>query len=195
MGPAISLALIGMTLSKERKVYVGLLAVALLAVAADQAILGTDVAGPEKAAAKPTPAVSGLPAPAGSHGVATNGGQTPTAGWISDKIQQATDGLQQVQGDAVSDAFAVSHTWLGDSTGKPEPESSQLTPPDAFERRYPLMAVITMEDDSYAVLGGFTLRIGQSLDGYQLVAIKERSVVLVSKAGRHEWMLPAKADR
>lgn len=165
----------GMNLNKKQKIYGGLLILAVAAVFVDQVIIGSDVGTPHRASAqpvKPQPSAGGqaavVPAGAGS--------------FVPDTEQLITNRLAGVARDqgvdfaTLRDGFEPPEAWVGKGGSVQLAAGPEMTAQE-FQQRYPLMAVITTGGQSYAVVGDQTLRVGQVLHGFKLVAVKKRKVL------------------
>lgn len=167
-----------MNLTTKQKVYGGLLILAVGAVLVDRVIIGIDVASPQQASAKavqPPVAVDGVAGVGSLEDVAVPDRDQLIASRLAAVAQQ-----QGLEFGDLRDGFEPAQSWLG----KPQQAADAQLTPEAFRGRYPLMAVFTTAGKSYAVVGGQTLRVGQALEGFKLVAIQRRRVLFVSAHGR-----------
>ncbi len=163
-----------MKLTRQRKIYLAILAIGLAALAVDRVFLGSDGAGPSRANAQ----TSG---PAGSGpelAVLPPGSRAAASALAADALAERLRRLSKKQGiemKAVKDAFACPEGWLpGQAASQP------ARPPNAgaleFQAQHQLMAVMAGSRGS-AIVDGKCLLIGQKLGLYQLVSVGKRSAV------------------
>lgn len=146
----------------------------------DRVIIGSDVTGPAESSAGVIDGFDPALADPSTLVVAQ-------AGQSGDQAQATGPSLAQRLREAVSDqphtgssptrnAFTTSPGWHTDAGSE---DSTTHNAPDhlvqEFQSKHPLDAVLVVGDERYAVIGGRTLNIGQTLDGYTLVAVQERS--------------------
>jgi len=80
------------------------------------------------------------------------------------------------------DAFKPSAGWVGvDGSGSGLPTNA-----DGFRAAYELVALMPKNRRPCAMVGGRTVFVGQTLDGFTLVEVGARSAVFESAAGRVE---------
>ncbi len=180
-----------MNLTKKQKLYVVLLGVGLASLVADRFLIGSEIS-PDQASADPVQAYAGG---MGSldMSVATvepifnalNRGPT-----INDRVTT----LAREQGVKVSqirDAFVPHPSWMPESESVITDHQSSGLSPEQFRSRYRLMAVVVTDDARYVAIDGKTLRVGEFIHGYRLVAVKERAAVLESSEGIVQLTLPS----
>ena len=176
-----------MKLSKERKIFVGLLTLALGAVFIDRIVIGSGVTGPQQVEAGTVPAESAsgdrptvvsfdeaLSAPPSSRGPS-----------IGERFLKAVQAQGPAQAD-MRDAFAPSKAWANE-LGLVQGETDQ----QPFEDRHRLVAVIVVNGERYVIIDDQTLGLGHTLDGYTLVDVNERTAVLESNGHRVELKIPS----
>ncbi|MCL4743333.1 MAG: hypothetical protein KJZ54_14145 [Phycisphaerales bacterium] len=174
-----------MRLNKQRKVYLGLLAVAGLALAADQLFFG--VAGPQGAsAAMQTPATTPTAAAAtpGLPAVAANASTARIAG--AARLAQLLDALARqdnLNAATTTDAFAIPQEWLpavaSDADEAENIESQQASGSDAAASPVPVVsAVMAGGARPAAIVNGRLMIVGEPVKGLMLVAV-EPSVAYV----------------
>ncbi|MCA9296512.1 MAG: hypothetical protein KC983_08340, partial [Phycisphaerales bacterium] len=79
--------------------------------------------------------------------------------------------------DTVRDVFVASPSWSGSSqAGVIDPDMAPT--PEEMIRRYEVTGVIQQGANSGAIINGEFVRRGGLLDGYRLVTVNARSVVL-----------------
>ena len=178
-----------MKLTTKQKVYAGIAGLGLLAVAADRLLIlphgaAADAPAPDSYAlssAERRPAAP-LPVPAPLS-------QRPT---IADRLD-AVAAARRFDLNNVRDAFVPSPAWLagpGEPTGTGL-ESGRLAA-ERFRGAHVLTAVVASGEEGYAIIDGQILFIGQVLDGFRLVAVRPRSVILESNDTRIELVMPSK---
>ena len=180
-----------MNLNKQQKIYLGVLAAALVALGADRLVLSSSVTGPETASAE----------------LVVN--QEPEQ---QQRVQQAADELSQPQEVRVPmvtarlrrvrqsqqlsvipavDVFRPGAVWKSpdDSGGPDAPSARKRQAIEQFVTAHPLTAVMRNGDGGYAIIGGQTVRLGHQIDGFTVTAIHDRSVELASGKLRIELTL------
>ena len=182
------LALVGMRLNKQRKVYLGLLAVAGIALAADQMFFG--VSGPQAASAAvqtpgaavpATPTAAGQPAPAAS---ATNAHMAGAA-----RLAQLLNSLsrdENLNAASTSDAFAIPPEWLPVAS-KPETDNSQPEAADEAGKTTTKSPVVTAimagGTRPAAIVNGRLMTVGDAHAGITLVAVEPGIALLRTPDG------------
>ncbi len=176
-----------MHLTKKQKIYGGLLIVAAGAMFVDRVMIGSEMGTPQRATAKPARSLS----------VSGDGGIVPSDDAMSnipDRDQLIASRLavaarqRGIRIASLRDAFEPPESWVGRSNGVDTVNHSAMTA-ETFRRQYPLMAVIKTGGDSYAVVGNRTIRVGQILNGFTLVAVKQRTALFRSKLDQIELNL------
>jgi len=91
------------------------------------------------------------------------------------------------------DAFRASEAWMATT-----PESVQAVEhrmsASTFRAKYNLDATMVAENGGYAVVDGELLRVGESIDGYRLVSVAERSALFEAGDLQVELALETPAD-
>jgi hypothetical protein len=177
-----------MKLTTRQKVYAGIAGLGLLAVAADRLLIlphgaAADAPAPDSYAvssAERRPAAP-LPVPAPLS-------QRPT---IADRLD-AVAAARRFDLTNVRDAFVPSPAWLAGSGPQPPGLESGRLAAERFRGAHMLTAVVASGEKGYAIIDGQILFIGQVLDGFRLVAVRPRSVVLESNDTRIELVMPSK---
>ena len=90
---------------------------------------------------------------------------------------------------AVDDPFAVPKHWLPDVPFNPIDPVEPRSLADEFVERHALKAVMAGSSGGYAMINDKALRLGDTLDGYQIVEIGTRSVILECDGVRVELSL------
>lgn len=173
-----------MKLSTKQKVYASILGLGVTGLIVDRVVLL-----PQESAAQlavPVAAAVALSTPvieAARQLVSASVLSTSTVS-IADELDRVAEarGFDLVR---VPDAFQPSSSW---STGQmeteaPAPDRSAV---ERFKQDHTLTAVMVTESKGYAIIDGKFLLIGQEMDGFTLVAVGDRSVVLESTEARVE---------
>lgn len=162
---------------KGRLLLAAVFGLAILILVVDRLMLGgvTDATQHADAASNSplTPVVTSVtgttpgPAPA-----ATGFG----AGALAQRFATHADATS-IDADSARDIFVASPQWSGSSeTGEVDPD---LAPsPEDMIRRHEITGVIQQGTNSGAIINGTFIRRGDILDGYRLVTVNARSVVL-----------------
>ena len=89
---------------------------------------------------------------------------------------------------SMADPFQVPAAWLPDDAGG---VIQELIDPiaETFRATHRLNAVMAHQQGGYAIVDGRRLRIGQEIDGFELIEIRVRSIVLESPPLRVELSL------
>lgn len=170
-----------MKLSNRRKLLMVLCVVGLAALVADRLRQGSS-SEPESAAASvagPTES----PTPTGKAVQASTGNLSTWAGKaISQRLATAT-GNRPLELADMKDVFQPwdnAPVLVNPTDVVKDPEGTSVA---AFTSRHSLQAVLVGADGRQAVIDGKVLKVGQRLDGFELVNVGERSVLLVSVRG------------
>lgn len=172
----VSSVLWRMRLSKQHKIYAAVLGLAVSALAADQ--LMTAPADAEAAEV----AVAITPAPRSAQAVSTTTAPAATQAAPVADTETLAARLQEVAAaaavdtQAVSDAFMPSQQWA--KTDNPVEQAPEIALAKTFLRQHRLTAVMKSGDGGVAVIDGKPFKPGQTVDGFRLVAVGERSAVL-----------------
>lgn len=147
----------------NRKAYVGILSLAIGALAVDRMILGSGVSGPKSATASPQELLASPEA-------------SPVV--IIKPVVRLAERLSSIEGSDAGevDAFAAP-TWLAET--KREATLVASTPaPEPFEQRHRLRGIARGADGTLtALIDDRTLRVGDVIDAHVL-----RSVDMASRA-------------
>ncbi len=171
-----------MNLTRNQKRCASVLGVCLLAFVVDRLLLAPGAAD----AGEPGTTAATTPPP-----TATNGDRAPTLSIPRKQLAERFAALaeeHEIDPANVADPFRVPTAWLPDDGTTGSPESNH---PDAetFGRTHRLNAVMALKRGGYAIVDGRRLRIGQQIDGFELVEIRARSIVLESSTIRVELKL------
>ena len=187
-GHSYRLLRVGMTLSKQRKVYLAVLGLGLLSLGADRLFLGGGQTAPEQATASVivAPSRSQPSAPA-----KTVGGEAPAVitrvNALAERLAMVSS-RQNVDPQAVPDAFELSPEW-----------KAALHPPDgtdgtskriaSFQQTHHLTSVVMDKVGGSAIINDNVVRVGQELDGFKLVSVSRDLAALESGSLRVELKL------
>jgi len=183
-------------LTKSQRVYVTMLAVALVAFAVDTLFLRGEgrvqEAGAESIGSPPPPPPL-TPTPSAPTPVAI-----PVTPVRSTNLAETLAACDTIEMDQIREAFQPSPQWLealrppppepGPSpevTTGTSPDHSAGSPEDAqavlraqeFVRTHKLMSIIRTSDGGTALVDGYVVQIGGKLDGFALVRLTERGAV------------------
>ncbi|HXE53432.1 MAG TPA: hypothetical protein VN541_10470 [Tepidisphaeraceae bacterium] len=177
-----------MKMTRERKVYAALFALAVVALGVDKFVLGP----PESQAAvsAETQVASAPPAHSETHPEVPTAARPTQPGLAALTLQMdqvnRTLGLESAD---IPDLFQAPAGWLKPAAAK-QPVDAAAT----FSAQHHLLAVLKSSRGGVAVIGGATLRkslrIGQQVDGFKLTAIGERSATFTSGQQKVELQLP-----
>ena len=173
-----------MQLTKQQKIVGAFLVVAVAALVTDRFVIGHD---DDDSAVVATARTQRTPAPAGRRPVARQAkpavAPQADADLMSGNVAALADRLELVRAsnsfnlDAVCDAFRPPAGMVG--ARKVETVDELQTAAKRFVERHKLGAVIRKQaGGGVAVIEDKMLSVGQSLDGFVLVAVKDRSAVL-----------------
>ncbi len=156
-----------MSLSKRQKILSGVFLVGLVGLVADRTILRPQ-GGPKAASAESSAPASNA---ARSGSAPTEGDQTlrpPLGERLNKLLPDNGNGAAELR-----DPFALPVSWSGNGGHKEKaPDAAE-----AFARRHQLKAVVVRGQDVCAQVDDSFLVPGQTMDGFQLVSINERSVI------------------
>lgn len=152
--------------SKQRKAAFGVLSLAVAALVADKTFLGGDVGGPQPAGAAQQPPVTVAPAPAAEDK------RVPRSKSFTEclKDYSARAGLEA---GSTPDSFDQSPFVATGGSGVIEPDAAEKANQE-FAASHALQLVLLCKDPalSAVTVNGRRLRIGDTLDGYTLEAIR-----------------------
>ncbi len=172
-----------MNLTRKQKIYAVALTLAMALLVVDRTTQQGSISGPATSSAslvssptsvKPTETEQVSPADAHRRALALR----------LDRLAQGAE-----IDDGFRDAFAVPQAWRA----LREAEKTQPTKPSrrgAFKDRRQLTAVMIVQGGGIAMIDGMAIRVGQSIDGYRLVSVGQRSAKFTSVTGTVELFLP-----
>jgi hypothetical protein len=171
-------------LTRERKVYVALLAAGMVALIGDRLFLAPSGAGAAVAAQDSLP--DAPPAPK-----AAKPAQDPPAAPSGPSFSQRISDAARSAPPSGRDAFRPGATWPRPHVNDP----ADSTPHDTFEtflQKQQLTMVMLNKDKPFARINKEIWQIGDVHDGYTLVAMDEKGVEFESSSGeRRRLDLPA----
>ena len=165
-----------MNLTKKQKIYGGLLILAAGGAFVDRVIIGSDVASPNHATASSTQSESAQADASDSSASGAIASFVPNPDRLITNRLAAVARRKGVGFVNVRDGFEPHKSWVGQPVSAVSDLKPAFTEAD-FRSQYPLMAVITTDEKSYAVVGKHTLAVGQRLHGFKLVAVKKHEAV------------------
>ena len=178
-------------MSRKRRLQInaGIIALCITALAVDKLLL-SDGSRPEPASAAESP--TGQPSPASDP--YSENGQAPLVLRLDQKLAEYDDV------NPPRDPFQLSDTMKAALSPPPsEQQARQIvegppSPPEltaeGFESLHRLEAVLAADSYSMAVVNGRTVHLGETLDGFTLVAVKDRSAVFERGGERVTLILP-----
>lgn len=156
---------------------IAVLAVAGLGLLVDRVIIGSDMTGPAESSAGVFDDVTADPASLlivpDKAGGAPRTGADP-AGSLANRLRQVAGLATTGNGSVTRDAFAPGPGWAPVGSA-PDAGGEAAMAAEAFKRDHKLEAVLLTGDQRYAVVNGRTIYVGQTLQGYRLVSVRERS--------------------
>lgn len=185
----------GVNASRQRKLAVGLLGLALGALVVDRTLLspaGATAAPP--AAALPTAAADASapgPAPAATtenSGPSVGSAKKPASPGVNERLDRAL-GTPKWSTEELLGSLRPSPKWATDSGSNRDAADPSL----AFDQKHHLKAVMGSRDNDenrVALVGGQPLRVGDTLDGMKLVSVRARSAVFEAGSVRVVLSLP-----
>ena len=175
-----------MKLSRERKFFVIICALALVALVVDRTMLSEasagDTAGGDPSALLVAPSGHGDAARGSSTGSNRTGQPAPSAAAISDMLAQMAERNRQLL-EQTPDAFQPGAGWV-------TPDLAQPAPPDAdvrvetFAKRRVTSLVAGGRGRDGAMVDGRMVHVGQSLDGFTLVSVDGQSAFFEGRSVR-----------
>lgn len=176
-----------MQLTKERKILVGVLALGMGALVVDRLFLATGASGPSQASAAETSTSASTGSAADSAGtgsvssLTTKDGATAQGPSVAEQLRHAA---ARETAAKPRNAFSLASPWFAKSRSQQTRDSwkQRVT---TFRRNHQLDAVLGGSNGSAtAVINGESLSVGDSVGGFNLVAIGSRSAVFSNEAGR-----------
>lgn len=181
--------------NNQRKIAVGLLGLASVAFLADRFLLQADT--PESLVV--APASDAKPGAGGVTGIAAQERSAAAAGLPMAALARRMEEICLAEGlspGAARDAFTPPSAWFPAPPPAAAPAPAAVALPSRasdFKSKFKLTAVMrrgAAPTNGLAVIQGETIRIGQIVGGFKLMAINDRSVVLSDGAETVELELP-----
>ncbi|MFN7021806.1 MAG: hypothetical protein ACK4WH_10835 [Phycisphaerales bacterium] len=165
-----------MRLTNERKIYAGVLSLAVAGLLADRMFFGATPASAYAVDHSPAAPASASP---------SESGRQPGAYEAPIPVARLFESLSQ-HADNAQDGFTVPAAWqqaidaqraLAQPKARPadEDQGPQSDPAESWARGRKLTSIVRFSSEFKAVVNGRALRLGDSLDGLTLVAIDETS--------------------
>jgi hypothetical protein len=165
-----------MKLSRERKILVAVLSTGLMGLAVDRLFLGSGETGPNTASASSLPIAVANGGPATLPTLMTTHFTGPS---LADRLTQAADRFG-ADPQTAREAFAPAESWVGQAAAAPQASAPRPAAADRFYQQHKLMAVMADGDNALAIVDGKPIAIGQKLDEFQLVEVRQRVAVFAS---------------
>ncbi len=179
-----------MKLSKQQKVSVAVLALALAALAVDRVFLSPGEAGPRRADAAPRPSGSAA-ATAGRAGGLASPMVLASGISLADRLGGFSK-AKSIEVAGVRDAFTPSETWMPKKS-EPVATATPVVQRPRFSKSHKLMAVMAGPQGS-AIVDGVCYTVGDPkrnmLDGYTLVSVGQQAAVFQLNNDRIVLELP-----
>lgn len=172
-----------MKLNKERKILLAVLGAALLVFVADWLLAGSSNTGPSKASADVTAVADAAP----SATIAEQPNDAAIVPTVSVAQQiEAFRQWPQLTAARMADSFEPSAAWIESNQALEQQADEELPQQIAakFAQEHTLSAVITGTQSGYAVIDGKIVRVGEYLDGFELLLIDDQSVTMSSSKVR-----------
>jgi len=189
-----------MGLTTERKVYVGLVAIAGLILIIDQGFLG-----PKQASADQVPIPASTSDDAGVVNITPTHAEKSSAAILIDRLRsKGSSNMSASLGSSFSLAKLIKpHKSTSASTNQGEAVGQESYSSDALPMFAPkasdlpvLSSVMPSKTGGGAVLGGKLVRIGQlAPNGYRLVLVHARSVLVERDGVQYAIEIPTISDR
>ena len=160
-----------MKVTKQQRVYFGLLAIGLVALAVDRLTFS-----PSSAEASESPELLLVAKPAGPAGAAANVSSKAITTFATNPVAQKLVALSEsmhLTGTPTKDAFSPSLAW----SGKP---TVALIDTKSFEATHSLEGVMVSGRHPAAMIAGKLVSVGESIDGYKLVSVADGAATLQS---------------
>ena len=176
-----------MKLSRERKVFVLICALALVALLVDRTMLGEAAAGdagagdPSALLVTSTGAAAG-PARGSSSGSNRAGQPAPSAAAISDMLAQMAERNRRLL-EQTPDAFQPGAGWSVPDLAQPATPVADVRV-ETFAKRKLTSLIAGGRGKGGAMVEGQMVHVGQSLDGFVLVSVDGQSAVFEGRAAR-----------
>ena len=193
----VSFVSLPMQLTKQQKIVGAVLVLAVVAFGVDRWVIGTDddlavsaPAGPRHSGA----ARRAIARPAKPVALASTTAPEASLGSIASLATRLTlvAKAEELKLDGMRDAFRPPAAWVG-TTRVVTPDEMAVAARD-FQSRKLTAVIMRNSGRGVAIVDQRTVGVGQSLDGFVLVAVKERSAVFRRGGQRVELRLPEDAQ-
>jgi hypothetical protein len=183
-----------MELTRSKKLFLGILGIAVAALLIDRLVLAPGEAGPQQASASAVPRAPASPPPAPAAAPASPGRTAPAADSpsVADRLLAMAASRQFDPAD-VGDAFAPRGSWAARLVkGKLD---VVLDPAADFARNHRLMSLVFGEKGACAVINGKLYGVGEIVDGHKLVRLTPHSAVFQSNTHQVELTIDPETER
>lgn len=167
-----------MKLTKEQRVYVAVLGLAVGGFAIDRLFLSESLSGPAGASAaegQPIPDAAALVVDPQQR--AQPGAPADAASNIAERLDSLRD--QAAQPDAMAAVLSIPPSWFETPTppGTTAPAPTPEKPAPTIQDKYKLTAVFAAKAGGYATVNKQKLRLGQQIDDLVLIELRGRQAI------------------
>jgi len=162
-------------LSRERRVFIGVLGIALAGLLVDRLFLGSGLTGASEASAAEEYALDPSTEQFDIEPLAIEHEPTSLTATLADRLEEYAHSHAPDTG-TLPDVFQPSAAWLPESPAA----AGGYRPPNAadeFRATHQLTAVMLSRSTPGAVVNKRFLTVGMEIDGFKLVSLSERSAV------------------
>ena len=170
-----------MKVTRERKIYAAVVAIALLGLVLDRTIYGSRDTGAD--AAQPAPDAL-LIAPATAPIAAASGVEELS---LATRLANTASQERVLGGSDINEPFKSQIAWL--TPVRAEAPATGPTEAEQFQQKHTLTAVLGTGQSGYVIVDGACVRIGRSIDGFKLVAVDRGSATFESNGARIKLVL------
>jgi hypothetical protein len=161
-----------MKVTKQQKVYTGLLVLGLLALVLDRCVFSPSSADASDQASDLL--IAKVPqtkteSPASAH---KSSATAPAGNSVALKLTELSESMQR-PGAAVKDAFCPAPSWA-------QPGAPGVTSAPSFQQAHTLIGVMLSGSYAAAMVDGTLVRVGDSIDGYKLISVSKGEAVFQS---------------
>jgi hypothetical protein len=183
-----------MKLTKERKIFLGLLGVGLAALAVDRWGIGSPAGDGAEDVTVRVPArrtsvtPAAVPARAGApKAVRAAPAEDTQRLSLAQRLRQYAEARAEAAGEQrrLRDAFEVPASWYVVEAAPPAPTApAGPTPAERFVREHKLVGVLLTAGKDQAIVDGHSVTVGQTYKGFRLVSVAKHSAVFESGDAR-----------
>jgi hypothetical protein len=181
-----------MDLTTQQKIVSAVLGLAVTAFCVDRWVIGTPDGADTAAVGPVQPRATRrtVPRPAAAASVAQSTAAEAYAGGLGTLVLrlEAVARAQELDVRNIRDAFVPPTSWIG--TQRPAAVDDYPNAAREFINRHKLTAVMKQSGGGIAIIEGKMVAVGQSIGGFRLVVVKDRSAVLRRGNQRVELRLP-----